>query len=73
LIADAAQRSSGTEWNGLCSVKGGLSGSVLLSADEVGTMTIQRAYQQRQPTNWRWPALHGRGVDNLLHGSMTHD
>jgi hypothetical protein len=36
-------------------------------------MTIQRAYQQRQPTNWRWPALHGRGVDNLLHGSMTHD
>src|SRR5215469_15748669 len=41
---------------------------VLLSADGVGTMTIQRQTGKGKPTIWRWQArFMAEGVDGLLH------
>src|SRR5262249_31094939 len=41
---------------------------VLLSADGVGTMTIQRQTGRGKPTIWRWQArFMAEGVDGLLH------
>ena len=41
---------------------------VLLSADRVGTMTIQRETGKGKPTIWRWQArFMAEGVDGLLH------
>jgi hypothetical protein len=41
---------------------------VLLSADEVGTMAIQRQTGKGKPTIWRWQArFMAEGVDGLLH------
>jgi transposase len=41
---------------------------VLLSADGVGTMTIQRQTGKGKPTIWRWQArFMADGVDGLLH------
>jgi transposase len=41
---------------------------VLLSADEVGTMAIQRRTGKGKPTIWRWQArFMAEGVDGLLH------
>src|SRR5580704_15383475 len=41
---------------------------VLLSADGVGTMAIQRQTGKGKPTIWRWQArLMIEGVDGLLH------
>src|SRR5215472_15835186 len=40
---------------------------VLLSADGVGTMTIQRQTGEGKPTIWRWQArFMAEGVDGLL-------
>jgi transposase len=41
---------------------------VLLSADGVGTMAIQRQTGKGKPTIWRWQArFMAEGVDGLLH------
>src|ERR1700682_4772290 len=41
---------------------------VLLSADGVGTMAIQRQTDKGKPTIWRWQArFMAEGVDGLLH------
>src|SRR5258708_40036901 len=41
---------------------------VLLSADGVGTMAIQRQTSKGKPTIWRWQArFMTEGVDGLLH------
>jgi transposase len=41
---------------------------VLLSADGLGTMAIQRRTGKAKPTIWRWQArFMGEGVDGLLH------
>jgi len=41
---------------------------VLLSADGVGTMAIQRQTGKGKPTIWRWQArFMTEGVDGLLH------
>src|ERR1700719_1463034 len=41
---------------------------VLLSAEGVGTMAIQRQTGKGKPTIWRWQArFMGEGVDGLLH------
>src|SRR5215468_572967 len=41
---------------------------VLLSADGVGTMAIQRQTGKAKPTIWRWQArFMAEGVDGLLH------
>ena len=41
---------------------------VLLSADGVGTMAIQRQTGKGKPTIWRWQARFvAEGVDGLLH------
>src|SRR6478736_9765723 len=41
---------------------------VLLSADGVGTMAIQRLTGKGKPTIWRWQArFMAEGVDGLLH------
>src|SRR6266487_6078752 len=41
---------------------------VLLSADGVGTMAIQRQTRKGKPTIWRWQArFMAEGVDGLLH------
>jgi transposase len=41
---------------------------VLLSADRVGTMAIQRQTGKGKPTIWRWQArFMAEGVDGLLH------
>jgi transposase len=41
---------------------------VLLSADGVGTMEIQRRAGKAKPTIWRWRArFMAEGVDGLLH------
>jgi transposase len=41
---------------------------VLLSADGVGTMAIQRQTGKGKPTIWRWqPRFMAEGVDGLLH------
>src|SRR6201984_2770035 len=41
---------------------------VLLSADGVGTMAIQRQTGKGKPTIWRWQArFMAQGVDGLLH------
>ena len=41
---------------------------VLLSADGVGTMEIQRQTGKGKPTIWRWQArFMAEGVDGLLH------
>ena len=42
---------------------------VLLSAEGVGTMAIQRQTGKGKPTIWRWQArfLAEEGVDGLLH------
>src|SRR6202166_4253008 len=41
---------------------------VLLSADGVGTMAIQRQTGKGKPTIWRWQArFMAGGVDGLLH------
>src|SRR4030081_3837484 len=41
---------------------------VLLSADGIGTMTIQRQTGKGKPTIWRWQArFMAEGVDGLLH------
>src|SRR6266496_1668484 len=43
---------------------------VLLSADGVGTMAIQRQTGKAKPTIWRWQArFMAEGVDGLLHES----
>ena len=44
---------------------------VLLSADGVGTMAIQRQTGKGKPTIWRWQArFMAEGVDGLLHDAM---
>jgi hypothetical protein len=41
---------------------------VLLSADGIGTMAIQRQTGKGKPTIWRWQArFMAEGVDGLLH------
>src|SRR2546426_4281996 len=41
---------------------------VLLSADGVGTMAIQRQTSKGKPTIWRWQSrFMAEGVDGLLH------
>jgi len=41
---------------------------VLLSADGVGTMAMQRQTGKGKPTIWRWQArFMAEGVDGLLH------
>src|SRR6516165_330697 len=41
---------------------------VLLSADGIGTMAIQRRTGKGKPTIWRWQArFMAEGVDGLLH------
>ena len=41
---------------------------VLLSADGIGTMAIQRQTSKGKPTIWRWQARFvAEGVDGLLH------
>src|SRR5262249_57338493 len=43
---------------------------VLLSADGVGTMAIQRQTGKGKPTIWRWQArFMAEGVDGLLHNA----
>src|SRR3954469_1568665 len=43
-------------------------GVVLLSADGIGTMAIQRQTGKGKPTIWRWQArFMAEGVDGLLH------
>src|SRR3954469_25357176 len=43
-------------------------GVVLLSADGVGTMAIQRQTGKGKPTIWRWQArFMAEGVEGLLH------